>query len=535
MIDVFWKGYDAVGINLLDCTLRDGGYINDWKFGQDGIIAIIKKLAQTGIEMIELGFLKGSVYDRDRTVFPDIASFKNVLTEKKEDIVYLGMLDMSSPVPIDVITPNDGNSIDGLRVIFKKNKINEAYEYCKRIMECGYKLFVNFVNTDSYTDKEFIEVLEKFNGMHPYGVTIVDTFGMIKRKHFKRLVSIADNNLCDDIMLCYHAHNNMQQAFGNAEALVEMNIKRDICIDACVFGMGRGAGNLNLELFADYMNENYDRNYNISPILNIMDEYLTDFYRTKFWGYSLPLYLSAVHACHPNYAIYLAEKNTLSVSSFNELLQTISKEDRLVFNKDKAEQYYNDFLKHYVDDEFVKRELGQTFENKKIVLLAPGKSVVECSEILDHMFLERQNTIIISVNYYDIHYKSDYIFISNMRRFRKLQDVDEAKIIATSNLEEIDGIDYLLNYQSYTGKMKGVVDNAGLMAMRFLISIGITDIYVAGMDGYSSALGNNYYVSNMEIYQYSDMTTKNKAISVELKEISKSCNLRFLTPTLYTI
>ncbi len=92
---------------------------------------------------------------------------------------------------------------------------------------------------------------------------------------------------------------------GNAEALVEMNLKRDICIDACVFGMGRGAGNLNLELFAEYMNENYDTEYRVEPMLEIMDEYLNDIYREKSWGYSLPLYLSASTGCHPNYAIYL--------------------------------------------------------------------------------------------------------------------------------------------------------------------------------------------------------------------------------------
>ena len=85
-------------------------------------------------------------------------------------------------------------------------------------------------------------------------------------------------------MLAYHAHNNLQQAFGNAEALVEMNLKRDILIDACVFGMGRGAGNLNLALFAEHMNENYDKHYQIEPMLEIMDEYLNDIYKAKFWG-----------------------------------------------------------------------------------------------------------------------------------------------------------------------------------------------------------------------------------------------------------
>ena len=246
-------------VYLLDCTLRDGGYINNWEFGFKGINAIIRKLEQTGIEMIEVGFLKGDSYDQNKSLFPDVKSIINVLPHKEDGITYVGMLDMSAPIPLDRITQNNGKSIDGIRVIFKKNKIEEAYEACKHIKFAGYKVFVNFVSTDAYTDQEFIEGIEKFNVLAPDGVTIVDTFGMIKRKHFKRLIAIADNNLDPEIMLCYHAHNNLQQAYGNAEAMVEMNLSRDIVIDACVFGMGRGAGNLNLELFAEYMNDNYGK------------------------------------------------------------------------------------------------------------------------------------------------------------------------------------------------------------------------------------------------------------------------------------
>ena len=77
----------------------------------------------------------------------------------------------------------------------KKEKIEEAYEYCRRIKELGYVLFVNFVGTDLYSDKEFIEGIEKFNELQPFGVSIVDSFGLIKRKHFLRLVYLADNNL----------------------------------------------------------------------------------------------------------------------------------------------------------------------------------------------------------------------------------------------------------------------------------------------------------------------------------------------------
>ena len=87
-------------IYLLDCTLRDGGYINDWRFGEEVIRGFGKKIAQTGIEIFEVGFIKGETYDPDRSVFPDTASAAGVIQPKAEGLMYVGMLDMSAPVPL---------------------------------------------------------------------------------------------------------------------------------------------------------------------------------------------------------------------------------------------------------------------------------------------------------------------------------------------------------------------------------------------------------------------------------------------------
>ena len=277
-------------IYLLDCTLRDGGYVNNWEFGEEAIKGISQKICQTGVDIFEVGFLKGKDYNPDRSIFPDLKSISNIINPKSNNTLYVGMIDMSDPIPIERITPYDGSSLDGIRVIFKKDKMELAFEYCKIIQELGYFISVNFVSTDLYTDLELIQSIKKFNALKPFAMSIVDTFGLIKRKQFLKMVYLADSNMDDGICLAYHAHNNLQQAFGNAEALVEMNLKRDIIIDACVFGMGRGAGNLNLELFAEYMNENFDTDYKIEPMLEIMDEYNIDGYFTK-------MYISSVYGC----------------------------------------------------------------------------------------------------------------------------------------------------------------------------------------------------------------------------------------------
>lgn len=522
-------------IYLLDCTLRDGGYINDWNFGEDTIKGFCRKIAQTGIEIVEVGFIKGDTYDPNKSLFPDIKSISNIIRPKSHTMKYVGMIDMNAPIPLERITPYDNSSIDGIRIIFKKDKIDLAYEYCKYIQEQGYFVCVNFVGTDLYTDQEFISGIEQFNQLHPYAVSIVDSFGLIKRKQFLRLAYLADNNLEEGIMLAYHAHNNLQQAYGNAEALVEMNLKRDLIIDACVFGMGRGAGNLNLELFAEYMNENYGAKYKIEPMLEIMDEYLNDIYKTRSWGYSLPLYLSATTGCHPNYAIYLAEKDSLTVKSFNELLRSIPKEDKTRFSKERAEKYYRLYQENYIDDKEALQKLSEELRDKRVVLLAPGSSLEQYKEqVLAEC--RKDNTCVIAVNFRANEFTPDYVFCSNMRRFVRMQGKVPVKFMVTSNLRENVHPNLVFNFTSYISQEPDIIDNSGLMLLKILLAADIKQVSIAGMDGYTVHKNGNYYDLRMEEASFtSQASRRNALISNELHTIGKAMQLSFLTPTAYDV
>lgn len=521
-------------VYLLDCTLRDGGYINDWYFGKDAIRGYTNKIARTGIEIFEIGFLKKGEYDPNRAVFPDMLSVASMICPKNNELLYAGMIDMNDPIPCEKLGVRNDNTLDIIRIIFKKDKIQEAYDYCKNVQELGYKVFVNFVSTDMYTDKEFIAGIEKFNELNPFAVSIVDSFGVIKKKQFLRLVYLADNNLNKNIILAYHAHNNLQQAFSNAENFVEMNLKRDIAIDACVFGMGRGAGNLNLELFAEYMNENYDSNYSIQPMLEIMDEYLNDIYKTKFWGYSLPLYLSATAKCHPNYAIHLAKKNTLTVKSFNEILTNMSLEHKMRFSKNTAEMYYKKYQENYIDDKETINELAKIFYSKDVVILAPGRSIKEKRAIIGNE-IEKGDKLVVALNFYCDFIKINYIFSSNMRRFSKINKPSNVKTIITSNMKECTNYDYKVNFLSYSSQNSDIVDNSGLMLVRLLTVIGVKNIFIAGMDGYSKYYKEDYYEDRLEYNFSRESEKRNAMISEEINKLKRKVNIEFLTDTKYDI
>jgi 4-hydroxy 2-oxovalerate aldolase len=364
-------------------------------------------------------------------------------------------------------------------------------------------------------------------------MTIVDTFGLIKRKQFLRLVYLADNNMKPDIALCYHAHNNLQQALGNAEALVEMNLNRDLCLDACVFGMGRGAGNLNLEVFAEYMNDNYETHYRIEPMLEIMDEYLNEIYQNRFWGYSLPLYLSASTGTHPNYAIYLAEKDTLTVKAFNELLQLIPPEDKARFSKEKAEKYYRAYQTRAIDDQKAIAALTEAVKGRSVLLLAPGRSLLDCYETVQKTIEEKQ-PVIFAVNFNGGAFHPDYIFSSNMRRFSKISFDSGVKTITTSNMDGCEHSDYVVNFSSYASRQDDVIDNSGLMALRLLAAMGVKEVLIAGMDGYSEHGTSDYIDRTLEYAFESGAAKRNRMIAAELADIRRQIDLCFITPTHYS-
>ncbi len=533
-------------IHLLDCTLRDGGYINDWKFGEHAIRNICRKLERVGVEAIEIGFIKGDRFSSDRTVFPNVECISEIIAPKSPSVTYVGMLDMSAPVPIDRIIPFDGKSVDALRVIFKKNRLDAGFEYCREVKARGYKLFVQFVGTDNYSDAEFIAAIEKFNALNPDVVYVVDSFGLMKKKQFMRLIQLADNNLIDGAAIGYHSHNNLMQAFGNAEAFAEFHTARDKFIDATVFGMGRGAGNLNLELFADWLNENFDANYDVEPLIDIVSDHLDAIYEKRAWGYAMPLYLSAARDCHPNYPIYYSANHHLTLRELADLLKSIAPEARKSYSSSKAEQFFERFKiaraarnvgmsEENASIDQLRRMLG----NREVLLIGPGGNINRQRERVQSLLLTAK-PIAIAINYAPVDIAVDCIFLSNEKRYNQLRyDLPEninanAKLIATSNLTKLDvRFDCVLNYDELIDRETEIVDNSLVMLLKALTRLGVQKIHLAGFDGYSKRDDNYFDMSREYSFAKSKAEYLNQYVRNFLASLDKSVEINFVTDSRY--
>ena len=518
-------------VMILDCTLRDGGYINNWQFGKETIVDIIQKLSIAGIEFIEVGFIKDIDYESDCAIFPDTATVEGLISTKTPGVIYVGMIDMNDPIPIEAIDSYNGKSVDAIRVIFKKNNIEKGYHYVKELMKLGYLTMVQLVSTNDYSDRELIDVLEKFNALDPYAVYIVDSLGVMDKADFLRMIYIADNHLDKKVILGYHSHNNMQQAKGNSEAFVELGLTRDIIVDASVFGMGRGSGNLNMELFAGYLNRHHGKNYRIEPLLEIYDEHLHEIYVSNFWGYSLHFYLSASNSCHPNYAKYYSEKGTLTVKAFNELLKTIPEGKKSSYSKIDAENFYAEYMKKYIDDKEALKKLHKTFKHKDVLIIAPGKTHIKNHAEISKLIAEK-SPIVVSAGFSETGYDADYIFYSNMRRYSRASDSTIDRIITSNVLQDSDDA-IIVNYSSYISDNPTIVDNTAIMLMNLLLSLEVNEIYLAGMDGYEESSS----IISVDIYgrEPSYASMMNEAISKELSKLNRHLKITFVTPTLYNL
>ena len=525
-------------IKLLDCTLRDGGYINDWEFGHSVITGTYKRLDAAGVDYIEVGFLDDRRnFDINRTIQPNTDCYNKIFggVEKKH-AVSVAMIDYGT-CDISHIKNCDTTFIDGIRVIFKKERIDEALLFCEAIKEKGYKLFIQAISITAYSDLDMLEYIQKINKIKPYAFSIVDTYGLLDSRRLKNYFNLMNNNLLPEIRIGYHAHNNFQLAFSNSIKFLALETTRTIIVDSTVYGMGKSAGNTASELIAMHMNNRYETNYDIDQFLEILDTDLMSFYLNHYWGYKYNFYISAMQNCHPNYVQFLLDKKTLSITSINEILSQIPSEIKLLYDRNYIEKAYINYQSHAIDDSTDLDNLTRELRNRVIILLGPGTNLIK-SELKIKQFIKNMNAVVISVNFEPDMYDCNFIFISNSKRYGKLSDVTEkkssAKLIITSNITPYDRpADFILNYLGLIKENEVNSDNALLLAIAALKKAGISTTYLAGFDGFR-AEGNDYYDVKYTFSGNREYKASSNEITAKgLAKLSRNMRIEFLTESLY--
>lgn len=522
-------------IRVLDCTLRDGGCVNNFNFGSTYIQQIKKGLEQSRVDIIECGYLDEKAgSEKGRTQFVSEQAVKNELGDKRQGTLYVAMFDYGKFDPQKLL-PKDEKGLDGIRIAFHKEKRFEAIEAAKIVSEKGYRVFIQPMLILRYTDAEIIELIQTVNKELPQieAFYIVDSFGEMRRPDLERLAYLVDHNLRRDICLGYHSHNNLQLSYSNAVHLVEQNLKRHLILDSSIMGMGKGAGNLTTELLLDHLNHYYGCDYAVQPLLEIIDTVLNQIYANYRWGYSAEYFLSAMNSCTPSYAKHFFSKHLMGIDQIAELLSRIPAHKKISFDKDFADELYFQYNNFKFDDRESVKQLKKALDGKKVFLLAPGKSIVSHRETIEQ-YLHNDSFCSIALNVIDM-FQTDF-FYTNKKWIYQNATEHRMTPIVLSNITKGANEGIVLDYESWAMDGACHLETSVQVVFNILSKLGVSEIYLAGFDGYSMDIDQNYYKDDMK-----RMLTKNDVFAMTQQTqdaINRYCNcikFKSVTPTRYIL
>lgn len=527
-------------ISLLDCTLRDGGYVNDWNFGRETMLCLFERLVMANVDIIEIGFLdERQPFDVNRSIQPNTRCYDAIYKDcyKGESLVF-GMIDYGT-CGIENIGDEKDSFLDGIRIIFKKPSAHKAIEFGKQIMAKGYKVCYQMVSITSYTDRDVLDFVDEVNDAKPFMVSIVDTYGLLHSQQLNHYFELLDHNLNSAIRIGYHAHNNFQLAYSNCMSFLQKGTDRDIAIDGTVYGMGKSAGNAPIELLIMCLNKSYGKTYNIDQVLEAIDTIIIKIYREHYWGYNLLFFLAASNDCHPEYIRYLIEKKTLPVQAINSIVKGIPEPCKLNYNKDCIEILYKEYQSNISNKEIRVEELYAKLKGQTVLVYGPGKSLKHNADHVSKFILENK-PVTISANFVYGDMPQDYIFMSNAKRYgMMLSDITRnrlhARLIVTSNITpKTSGCDYVLNYEDFRDEVDIISDNSLIMLLKFLKNCEVSSVILAGFDGFSSKKSENYYSEYLDLSaDYNRLLMVNAEIKKKIAYLRKEMDIRFLTPSLY--
>ena len=525
-------------IKVLDVTLRDGGCVNDFNFGQTYMEKILAAQEASGVEVIEMGYIdevKGSTSGRTQYINEQVIT-ECLLKKKKPGVTYVAMMDYGK-FNVDNLHPRTENSIDGLRVAFHKKNMHDMIPLGRKIIEKGYQLYIQPMITLRYTDAELLELIDLVNNNLPdaSGFYIVDSFGEMRPNDMTRALNLVDHNLIPTMTLGFHSHNNLQMSYSNACAMLQFPTNRNLMLDSSIMGMGKGAGNLNTELLLEHLNLFYGKNYKISPLLEVIDKVINQLHSEFYWGYAPEYYLSSANHCTPSYAGHFYNKHMLPIDQVGELLSIIDESKKISFDKNYAEELWRTYNESkQVDDSSVVAEMKSVVAGKKVLLVAPGKSISTYKETIDEL-IGQNDVVSIGLNLTEP-FKVDYHMTTR-------QDVYEAalqagkSVITTSNVSKgTRGKVKILNYKNWIEISDGRThDSSAVIILNMLKACGAKEILLAGLDGFMVNINENYSDPNLRRpVSVEQVDRRNAYYKRFISDIAASgIKVKFVTPSKY--
>ena len=290
-------------IKVLDCTLRDGGLINDHLFPDNFVKAVYRACSLAGVDYVELGYRASKKqYSPDKfgkTKFCDEDYLKEITEGVEHGAKIAAMVDIGR-VELDQIVPKKDSVVDLMRVACYVKDVDKAIAYVKHLSDKGYDTTVNIMAVSTALQPDVEEALAQLAECPVKAVYVVDSFGALFSEQIHFLVKLYLKYLQPKGKeVGIHTHNNQQLGFANT---IEAIRKGANYLDATIYGIGRGPGNCPLELLLAFLK---NPKFKLDPILEVIEKEFLPMREKMEWGYIIPYMLTGVLNQHPRAAIAL--------------------------------------------------------------------------------------------------------------------------------------------------------------------------------------------------------------------------------------
>lgn len=310
-------------IKIVDCTLRDGGLVNNFEFRDAFVKDLYKANLRAGVDYMEFGYKASKEIfkkeDFGKWKFCEEDDIRAIVEDNNTDLKISVMADVGrTDYKNDILNAKD-SVIDMIRVATYIHQLPAAIDMIQDAKNKGYETTVNLMAISKVNDDALDEALQMLASTDVDVIYLVDSFGAYYPEQMKRLteryMEVATKT---GKKIGIHAHNNQQLAFANT---IEALRSGASLLDATYNGMGRGAGNCYMESLVAFLK---NPRYNILPVMKFVEKQILEVKKQGYvWGYDLPFLLTGVMNSHPSSAIkFIKENRTDYTNLFHELLES---------------------------------------------------------------------------------------------------------------------------------------------------------------------------------------------------------------------
>jgi len=295
------------GIKVFDCTIRDGGLVNNYHFTDEFVKGVYQTCLDAGIDYMEIGKNNSTKLMSDKEFgawnFSKEEDIRRIVGDNNTDMKIAVMSDIGRTLKEELL-PKEESVVDMIRIATYVHQIPEAIELIEEAHNKGYETTINIMAIAKSSDSEIDEVLQAVSKTNVDVIYLADTFGSFHPEEIEKLTKkYLDIAEATGKEVGIHAHNNIQLAYANT---IEAMRSGATFLDCTISGLGRGAGNCATELLVNYLK---NPKYKQLPILKFIEKFIVPLEKELDWGYSIPYMITGQLVEHPRSAIKARSEN----------------------------------------------------------------------------------------------------------------------------------------------------------------------------------------------------------------------------------